>query len=346
MADTDKNAPTSETPSESNSLDTLGDQGDSLESSGASLPDVDAETPGNSLASETPAHEPGKKSSKKPTGLKKLRQRFNILILMFGLIVVVAIGIIFVAYSESQKSSGTATLPTQSVSQSTLEQLANNDATVGSNKSILNVESSAVFAGQVLVKQDLQVAGNLQIGGTVALSNITVAGTSQLGQVSVSKNLAVTGDTAVQGSSTIAKSLQVSSSGTFGGPLSAPQIITSSLQLNGDLVLTHHITIGGSTPNRTDGSALGNGGSASVSGSDTAGSVTINTGGGPPAGCFMTVSFTSSFGSTPYVVVSPIGSAAGGLSYYVNVSTTDFSICDASTPPAGASFSFDYFVVG
>ena len=341
MADTD-NPPTGETPNESNSLETLEDQGGTPESSDGGQPAVGAETADASPAPETPTPEPDKKAS----GLKKLRQRFNILILMFGLIIVVAIGIILVAYLQSKKASGTSHLPSQSLSQSTLEQLASNDATVGSSQSVLNVQSSAVFAGQVLVKQNLEVAGNLQIGGTVALSNIAVSGTSQLGQVTISKDLAVTGDTAIQGSSTIAKSLQVNGNGSFGGTLTAPQIVTPSLQLNGDLVLTHHINIGGGTPNRSGGSALGSGGSVSVGGSDTAGSISINTGGGPAAGCFATITFTNQFAVTPYVLVTPIGSSAGGLSYYVNASTTGFSICDASAPPAGASFGFDYFVVG
>jgi len=347
MADTDiDNKPTSESPNEPTSLETLEDQGGTPESSDGSSPKANTEISGEGQEPETSTPKTGETPAKKPKGVKKIRQRFNILILMFGFIVVVGLGIIFIAYSQSKKSSSTNTIQTQSLSKSTLEQLANNDATVGNSKSILNVQSSAVFAGQVLVKQNLEVAGNLQIGGTVAISNIAVSGTSQLGQVTVSKNLAVTGDTAIQGSSTIGKSLQVNGNGSFGGTLTAPQIATSSLQLNGDLTLTHHINIGGGTPSHSGGSALGSGGSASVGGSDTAGSITINTGGGPAAGCFVTITFTKGFAATPYVLVTPIGSAAGGLAYYVNASPTGFSICDASPPPAGASFGFDYFVVG
>jgi cytoskeletal protein CcmA (bactofilin family) len=207
------------------------------------------------------------------------------------------------------------------------------------------VQSSAVFAGQVLIRENLQVAGNLQVGGTLALNNITVSGTGQFGQASVSRNLAVTGDTAIQGAETIGKSLQVSGNGTFSGPLSAPQITTSSLQLTGDLVLTHHIIVGGSTPGRSNGPALGGGGSSSVSGSDTAGSISINTGSSPAAGCFVTINFSSAFSSTPHVLVTPIGSAAAGLAYYVNRSTTSFSVCTGTAAPASSSFGFDYFVL-
>jgi cytoskeletal protein CcmA (bactofilin family) len=343
MAETE-NTPSNDALSEPNSLETADDTNVSLESIGSGQPNVNPEHNSTELASEASSPPPTKEPDKKSKRFRRLRQRFNIPILLFGLVILIAFGIVIVAYLQSKKSS-TSHAQTQSLSQSTLEQLANSDATVGNNQSILNVESSAVFAGQVLVRQNLQVAGNLQIGGTLALSNIAVAGTSQLGQATVNKNLAVAGDTAIQGSATIAKSLQVSSSGTFGGSLSAPQIVTSSLQLNGDLVLTHHISVGGSTPSRTTGSALGSGGSASVSGSDTAGAISINTGGGPAAGCFVTINFTASYTNTPFVQITPIGSSAGGLSYYVNRSATSFSVCDTSPPPAGASFGFDYFVV-
>src|SRR5206468_9334261 len=117
----------------------------------------------------------------------------------------------------------------------------------------------------------LEVAGSLQIGGTVGLQNLTVSGTTQLGQTQINKDLSVAGDTALQGSVSVAKSLQISGGGSFGGPVSAPQITTSNLQLNSDLTLTHHLIIGGGTPGRSPGSSLGGGGSVTVGGSDTAG---------------------------------------------------------------------------
>jgi cytoskeletal protein CcmA (bactofilin family) len=281
----------------------------------------------------------------KPKGLKNKLRRFNIYLLMFVFILVIAGSIVTIAYFQSKRETGSSIIKSQTLTADTLKQVANSDATVGSNGQVLNVVSSAVFAGKVLVREDLEVAGNLKIGGTVGLTNIAVSGTSQLGQVQISKNLAVTGDTAIQGAATISKSLQVNGGGTFNGPLSAPQITTSNLQLNADLVLTRHITTSGGTPGRSNGSALGSGGSASVSGSDTAGTVSINVGSGPSAGCFTTVTFTSKYSSTPHVIITPVGSAAGGLDYYINRTSTNFSICDASAAPAGTSFAFDYFVI-
>jgi len=323
------------------------DPGTPLEGESLDAPDVasDGKSDVGALPPDSPSPPSEPRSKPKPGGpVQRLRKRFNIYLLLFILVLVVALVIIFIAFLQGHQSK-TNSFQTQTLNQKTLDQLANGDVTVGSNQSVLNVQSSAVFAGQVLLKQNLQVAGNLQVGGTTALNNLTVNGTSQFGQVNVTKNLAVSGDSAVQGSQTISKSLQVSGSGSFGGPLTTPQVTTSSLQLNGDLVLTHHITAGGATPSHSNGPALGSGGSASLSGSDTAGAISINTGSGPPAGCFVTVNFSSHYNATPHVLVTPIGSAAGGLSYYANRSTTSFSLCDASAPPAGSSFGFDYFVL-
>jgi len=209
----------------------------------------------------------------------------------------------------------------------------------------LTIQSSAVFAGKVLIKDGLEVAGNLQIGGTVGLNNLTISGTTQMGQAQVNKNLAVAGDTALQGGVTISKSLQVNGGATITGGLSAAQITTSSLQLNSDLTLTRHIVVGGGTPGRTNGSALGSGGTSSVSGSDTAGTLQVNTGSGTGAGCFATINFTTRYNGTPRVQITPVGSAAGAIDYYVNRSATNFSICTANAAPTGSSFAFDYFVV-
>jgi len=340
MADTDP-ALSNQTTDDPNSLETLESQENTLEDSPSSQT---AAAPENTPAGEGTPPPPQRDNLLKQL-LKGFRERLNIYLLLLGLVMLIAGVVILIAYLQTRQAPATAHLQTQGLSQSTLDQLANSDATVGSSQSVLNVESSAVFAGQVLIRQNLEVAGNLQIGGTVALSDISVAGTSQLGQVTVSKNLAVTGDTAIQGAVTISKSLQVNGGGTFSGALSAPQITTSNLQLSGNLVLTHHITIGGSTPSRSSGPALGGGGSVSVGGADTAGSVSVNTGSSPAAGCFVTVNFTTAYNSTPHVLVTPIGSAAASVNYYVNRSTTNFSICAATAAPANSSFGFDYFIV-
>lgn len=288
----------------------------------------------------------GQKSTEDKKGsLKHRLLKFNLYLVLFIFILVIAGTILTVAYLQSKKASTTATLQTQSLTADALKQVASSDATIGNTQQILNVQSSAVFAGKVLVREDLEVAGNLRIGGTVALSNITVSGTTQLGQAQINKDLSVAGDTGIQGSLTVAKTLQVNGGGSFSGPISAPQITTSNFQLNSDLILTKHIVIGGPTPTRSSGNALGNGGSSSVNGSDSAGAVTVNIGTGASAGCFITVNFATKFNNTPHVLITPVGSDAGTINYYINRNSSNFSICTTMAPPNGSSFGFDYFVV-
>jgi len=251
--------------------------------------------------------------------------------------------VVVIAYLKSHTKTAN-NINDQTLSQNSISQLAKSDVTVGDVKQTLSVQSNAVFAGQVLVRKDLQVAGKLEVGGSLSLTGITVSGDSIFDQIQVNKNLQVAGDTALQGQLTVQKSLNVNGGGTFNGALSAPQLNVNVLQINGDLNLTHHISAGGATPGRTSGTALGGGGTASVSGSDTAGSITISTGGSPSSGCFITVNFVNKFNNTPHVVVSPVDAGSATLQYYVTRTTTSFSVCTANAAPSGQTFGFDYIV--
>jgi len=275
---------------------------------------------------------------------RRFAERFNLYLIIFIFVIVLAAGIAVVAYLNSNKSP-TTNVSTQTLDQKALEQLANTDTNVGSSSQVLKVQSNAIFAGKVLVRDTLEVAGGLQIGGNLSLAGVTVSGSSSFGQVQVTKNLAVLGDSALQGQLTVQKGLSVNGNGVINGSLSAAQITTSALQLNGDLTLTHHISAGGPNPSRTNGSALGSGGTSTVNGSDTSGSISINTGNGPGAGCFITVNFANKFNATPHVLITPVGSAAATVEYYVNRSTSNFSVCTANAPAANSSFGYDYFIL-
>lgn len=335
-------------PSETDSLESSSTVVEGNPSSTSSVSNNPLGSPEEESEATTPSEAdvvatPNSPPPKKKRSLRKLFRKFNIYLLLFIFIVVVAIIIMIVALVHQKTNTGT--LATQTLSKSTLSQLANSDATVGDSKHVLDVQSNAVFAGQVLVRDNLEVAGTIQVGGTLSLSGISVSGTSDFAQVQINKGLSVAGDSALQGALTVQKSLNVSGGGTFSGQVSATQITTTSLQLNGDLTLTHHLTLGGPIPSRSNGSALGGGGTASVSGSDSAGSITINTGSSPAAGCFITVNFAQRFNATPHVLVTPIGIAAGGLGYYVNRSSTNFSICSTTAAAASQTFGFDYLVL-
>ncbi|MGI0133760.1 MAG: hypothetical protein ACREBW_02220 [Candidatus Micrarchaeaceae archaeon] len=279
----------------------------------------------------------------RPSLLRRFVGGLNIYLLFFIVLLVIAgaTGVVFYLKAKNGTSSPTS-LGSQSLPQSTLDQLANSDVTVGEPKHTLSVQSDTVFGGSVVVRSNLQVAGALQVGSNLAINGIRVTGNSTFDDVQITKSLALTGNGSVQGQLNVQQNLNVNGGGTFLGALSAPSLAVGSIQLNGDLIITHHLSAGGSTPGRTNGTALGSGGTVSVSGSDSAGSVTINTGGGPGPGCFITISFSTKFNSTPHIVTTPVGLAAAGIQYYINRSTTSFSICSASTPPSSSTFGFDY----
>jgi hypothetical protein len=275
--------------------------------------------------------------------LKKLWDKFNIYLLLFVLIVLGAIAILVTLTAKSKQATQT-TLTTQGLSQDALKQLASTDVTVGNPKQVLTVQANAIFAGAVLIRSNLEVAGTLKIGGSLSLADLTVSGISKLGDLEVN-NLTVNSSMNLQGTLTVRNGLNISGRSSFSGEIVASSISTNSLNLTGDLNLTHHITAGGTIPAIDKGAAVGGGGTVSLSGSDTAGSIVINTGNAPPAGCFATVTFSQKFSNTPHVVVSPVGAGAASLDFYVTRSTSSFVLCATNAATASQTFGFDYVVL-
>jgi cytoskeletal protein CcmA (bactofilin family) len=289
------------------------------------------------------ANEPG---VKKPSAIKRIFRRLNVYFLLFLLVVIVAGAISVVSFLNSQKTPEAPTMGTQGLSEDALKQLANTDASIGDTSQTLTIQGNAVIAGQTLTRGNLNVAGNFQSGGSIRGPSLTISGASSLGSTQTS-SLQVEGDLAVQGNTTL-RGLSVAGSSSFNGPMRASQITASRLILSGnaELQVPNHISFTGPTPSRSiNSSTLGGGGSVSIKGSDTAGTIRIGTGNSPSAGCFARITFRQAFSKTPYVIVSPVGSAAGKTNYYVDRNTTGFSICTANAAPANQTFSFDYFVM-
>lgn len=311
-------------------------------------PDTGANTSGTPEDS-SPADDKDKKSKprEKLSPAKRIRgliTHLNIYLLLFILIVVIVAGFTLVSIQRNKKEAAPTTISTQTLSADELKKLNSSDTSVGDPKQTLTIASNAIFSGKVLIRDSLDIAGGLKVGGPLNLPGLTVSGTATFDQIQANK-LTVASDTNIQGQLTALKGITVTGGGSFGGPISAPQITVQSFQLTGDLQLNRHIDAGGTTPGKANGGALGSGGTASISGTDTAGTITINTGGSPAAGCFVTITFTQKFNATPHVVVTPIGSAGAGLNYYVNRSNNDFSLCATNSAPAGANFSFDYVAI-
>lgn len=321
-----------------------------------SLENVDANTGGATQAGKEidaskdnpDVKKDGKKDKKDSSSEKKgnifhrLISHVNIYFLMFIFIMLLAAIIIFLAMRVNKKTDiNTNNTTSQDLSQETIDKLKETESNIGDPKQTLNIESNAVFAGKVLVRDSLDVAGTIKVGGNLSLPGITVAGTSTFDEVQMN-TMQVAEDAQILGTLSVQKGITVSGGGTFSGPISAPQITVQTFQLANDLIITRHIDAGGATPTIAAGSGIGGGGTVSVSGADTAGTVTINTGGGTAAGLLATVTFSRSFNETPHVVITPVGSAAAQTGYYITRNTNGFTINANNTPPVGSSISYDY----
>lgn len=276
--------------------------------------------------------------------VKNIASRLNIYLLLFILILVLSSFVVFLGLERSKKELSQSTIITTPLTQDALDKIKGSDTKIGDSKQTLSIESNAIFSGGVLIKGGLDVAGTIKVGGDLSLPNIIVSGVGSFDQTNTN-NLAVSGNSGLQGNVNVQGTLTVAGSAQFGGPVSVPQLTVRSLVLEGDLTISRHIDAGGGTPGKSDGTALGSGGSSSISGTDTAGTLTVNTGGSPSVGCFATINFAIRFNATPHVVITPIGSASAGLNYYINRSANNFSICTTTAAPSGSNFSFDWIVI-
>ena len=287
------------------------------------------------------------KAEKKPSAVRRFFRRVNVYLLLFILIVVIAGIVVAVTYLNSQKTVNEPNIATQTLTESALKQLANTDASVGSSSQTLTIQGNAIIAGQSLMRGNLNVAGNIQAGGSIQGANLTISGTSNLGTAQIN-TLQVANTLAVQGATTM-RDLSVAGAASFSGAVTANQLTTSRLTLSGNAVLQvpNHLSFTGPTPGRSvTSNVLGAGGSVSISGSDTSGTVNINTGNNPQPGCFTRVTFQQAFTAQPRVIISPVGAGAGQTQYYVTRDAGGFSICTNNAAPAGQAFAFDYFVAG
>ena len=303
---------------------------------------------------ETP--EESQKKAKSPAAggkglggiVSRVATRLNVYLLAFILILIIALIIVFIVVNTgNQQANDIEQIQTQELTQEAIDNLNSNEATIGDPKQLLTVESNAVFNGQVLIRDGLDVAGPIKVGGELNLPGITVSGTSQFDEVLLNA-LSIAGDASVQGTLVVEQNLSVAGEGSFGGNLSAPSITLDSLQINGDVAFTRHIDAGGATPSVTRGGAGGSGSTVSISGTDTAGTVTVNIGSGASAGNLATVTFVSAFSGNPHVVITPVSNSASTVSsgnfYLSSRSSTSFTISAASTPSPGG-ISFDYVVI-
>ncbi len=286
------------------------------------------------------------KAPKKLSPLKKLSRRFNIYLLLFGLVIVIGGGVVAYSYITGKKAPPPVSIANQTLTQGELKQLANSNATVGGSGQTLTVQGNTVFSGNVLIRSNLNVAGAIQLGSKLDVAQFNVSGSSNLATTQAN-TLQVAGSATFQGVVTIQNGLAVNGNASINaatiGTITANKVIMSG---NAQLEIPNHISFSGSAaPRIANQSGLG-GGSASINGTDTSGTVTINTGGSPAAGCMVGLTFSQAYFSTkPNVILSLESSNAVALQYYAgSLSTTGFNICSANAPPANQQIAIAYFI--
>lgn len=269
----------------------------------------------------------------------------NIYLVLFIFIVIIASMITYIGVRNNSKVDESGKINSQDLASADLTNISSNNTQIGDSKQTLTVASNSIFNGKVLFRDSIDVAGTIKVGGALSLPGITVSGNSSFESVTISNSLAIAGDTNVNGNLVVQKSLTVSGGASFGGAISASQLVIDRLTLNQDVTFNRHIITGGGVPGVSTGGAAGGGGTTSISGSDTAGTVTVNVGGAPSSGTLASVNFVNGFGGNPHVVVTPVGSSAGSLDWYITRSASGFTINTANAPAGSTSFSFDYIVI-
>jgi hypothetical protein len=277
------------------------------------------------------------KPPKKLNPIKKILRRVNIYLLLFVVITLAGIGVVAYTYVSSKKAPPPVTTSNTNLSESQLRQLANSNATVGGSGETLTVQGNAVFSGNVLVRSNLDVVGTIQMGGPLTLPGLNVTSSANLAATQIS-SLTVTGTSIFQNLVTVQNGLTAAGNSSFTGTLTVGTLTASKIVMSNAALLTvpNHVSFTGATPRITSGNA-------SISGGDTNGTVTINSG-AAAGSCMATITFNQPFQATPHVLISPLNAAAGGIGFYVNRSTTSFQICSAAGAPSNQQLGFSYFI--
>lgn len=314
---------------------TNADDVDALESSGE-----------EDVAKQAAADAANVNSEKKSFGdrVLKFTKGTNLYLLGFGVIIAIAGFVTFIAITSDNTDDAGLSIEGNELSQEALDELLKTDTSIGDVKETLTVEANTIFTGKVLVKDDLDVTGKLNIGGTLALAGLTVSGNTTLQDAGLSGNLSVGGTANISGTAVLESNLTVGGDVSIGGALSAGSLNVESIQFSNDLKILRHIDTGGTTPSVSRGSGIGGAGSVSISGTDASGTVTINTSGGVSAGSLALINFSSGYNQTPHVIISPVGSTSAGLNYYATRNSSSFTISTANSPSASTTYIFDYWV--
>ncbi len=151
------------------------------------------------------------------------------------------------------------------------------------------------------------------------------------GSLSVANNINVGNELRVTGNTTLSANLIVQGNTTV-----------QKLTVNGKIISS------GTAPTLALGQALTGivGAAATGDGTDTAGTVTVNSGTqASAAGEIAEVTFTSAYGTAPKVVLSGNTAVSAKLGAYIVRTTTGFKIVTDDPLQTGQTYSFDYIII-
>ncbi len=238
-----------------------------------------------------------------------------------------------------------------------------------SNSTTVSVGSSTATA----VKIDCAASATTCSFGATANSHTTLLGSSTTtaattlqsgaGGVSISS----TGTIGIQSSASQAINIGTTTTtnvsiGNVGGTLnvaspatfSATLTVTGLSTLNGGLTVTGASTFNGQII--SGGTALstispnancGSGCTVSISGNDTAGTITINTGTGVAAGSLATITFNPTYSTAPLITITPITVPASSNfpQYYYSSGTSTFDLKAYNALTDSKTYTFSYHVI-
>jgi len=263
------------------------------------------------------------------------------------------------------RSSSTTVEKTQkevTLSADTLNALGMNKTAVGNQSAELTVGPNSIFNGNVTVAKDMSVAGKLQLNskftaaeaslgkleaGDTALSTLTVNGSATMTNLNLRQDLTVPGASRLEGPVTVSQLLTVNNnvnvtgSLSVGGSLSVHNFEASSLTSDTTLTIGGHVITRGTTPSVTAGSGLGQSGTSTLSGSDTAGGISLGVGANSAGGLLATVKFAQGYSTTPTVVVTAVGQ---GMNLYINRNANGFQVYSSNALSPGG-YAIDYIVM-
>lgn len=285
-----------------------------------------------------------------------------------GLAVVIAIiainvGIVLYVLRGQQVADKQFRAESVVLSPETLNKLGVNRNPVGTGGTELIVGPNSRFQGKVTIGNDVNISGQLNLNNKVSATEASLskldAGNTSLNQLNVNndatvsnlsarRDLVVAGTTRLQGTVSMAQLLTVNNNvnitgnAAIGGTLSVRNFQASSLTSDTTLTIGGHIISRGNSPTVTAGPGVGQNGTVSVGGSDSAGTVAVNTGVGATGGIVANIRFARAYASMPRVVVTAVGAGLGSV--YVSRSAEGFSIgVNGAIAPGG--YAFDYIVI-